>query len=608
MASITTQIDRLQIVNVQQLKTRSRNLSPQDAERMPRPVPSPASSKVSATRASVPANFSRRSPVPSTRPYYVTTISGEYSFETVPTLTKTPWELSRSKQRSSQKCEQARNSESSERLPAYGSIWVPLSDQPVQPKKLVFKSTNRLKLLRRTLVKRPHIADRVRELKISVQDRPCLEIATKDKDSAFEILVSIVVACPNLERLVGFTPTYGHIADSLVTALHKATRLKEHAWVIGPKTLTPAQTIIQGNVPPGLPSRLQNTTFVRRHMGWFYLEKLVLHSNGGTFGDKDTIALIIPKLPSLKSLSISNFGPQDFGDSTIENLPALQSLRLENLPGLSDHGTYTLSSPRILRFIQSLTIINIGFVSCPVISRLLANAPYLTRFTLIQHSLPELPFGAAYSQPFFASPHLDFLHWDILSPGPGTSLLAESIQARGFPFLRSIRAPTDTEGILQSVCRPRADIALPGDLDNSPSPLTFSSSDKDLSEKDAIAEEIRRARSLPAARLAAQNRLKDARNKPQAKIVVEDEGELKSCHTIKGFMGTLGSRIEYVLEPDVPGSEEAIVDVGGLLRGRERLGSRWCEGLVRGGVNGKKDRGVHSARRKEKDVGLRSLF
>ena len=471
---------------------------------------------------------------------------------------------------------------------------MPLQDQPLQPKKIKLKSNTRLKRLCRTLHKRPHLAVLVRELQISAQDRIYLEVLSKDKDSAFELLASLVAACPNLRRLTGFYPTYGHVADSLVIELHRETKLKEHAWIIGQKKLTPAQSIIQGTAPRGLPSPAQTSAFVSRHAGWASLQTLVLGSDDGSLGT-GAIYGTIRRLPALKNLCISNFSAHDFHDDTIHALPALHSLRLENLPGVTGRGLFSISESHVLRSMRRLTLINLEFISAPTMSRILANAPQLTKFSLTQESMPELPFGAALSRPFFASPRLRFLHWDVHKPGPAMGLLAESIKAGGFPALRSIRALTDDDGALQQLCRPRAEIALASDFQV----LILAVS---LDDPATGATNVLNIRKLSMARLAAQKRIEEARRRPAARVIIEEEGVFRGSHTLRGYMGILGSKIEYSLEPDIKGDDKAIADVGELLRGGTTLGEEMCSGTSTG------KRGGHLGRRRERSTGLEVLF
>ncbi|KAL9096655.1 MAG: hypothetical protein Q9165_001143 [Trypethelium subeluteriae] len=480
----------------------------------------------------------------------------------------------------------------------YQKIWVPLSDQPLQPKKLKLKSSTRLKRLCRTLHQKPHVAGLVKELRVSAQDRAVLDAVAKDKDSAFELLSSLVAACPNLRKLTGFYPSYGHIADSLVIELHRTTKLKEHAWIMGPKKLSPAQSIIQGTAPRGLPSPAQTSAFVSRHAGWSSLQTLVLGSDDGRIGS-EAIYATLRRLPSVRHLCISNFVTEDFNDDTIHGLPILYSLRLENLPGVTDRGLSYLAEPRMLRSMRKIIFINLEFVSAPLVSRILANARYLTKFSLTQDNMPELPFGAALSQPFFASPRLRFLHWDIPEPGAAQGLLADSIKAGGFPSLRFIRAPVDEDGKLQRLCRPLAGIAQPSDYEVAVADLSQTDPSTKAASDPYKALNIRK---LSIARLMAQKRIEEARKRPATRVVIEEEGVVRGSHTLRSYMGILGSKIEYILRPDVDGDEKAIADVGELLRGDTTLGNEMCSGAPSG------KRGGHSTRRTERLVGLEMLF
>ncbi len=56
----------------------------------------------------------------------------------------------------------------------------------------------------------------------------------------------------------------------------------------------------------------------------------------------------------------------------------------------------------------------------------------------------------------------------------------------------------------------------------------------------------------------------------QFKVIVEEEGLVKEIFDFQGFMGTIGSRIRYCLEPDVEGSDVALVNFGDLMGGEGR--------------------------------------
>ena len=94
--------------------------------------------------------------------------------------------------------------------------------------------------------------------------------------------------------------------------------------------------------------------------------------------------------------------------------------------------------------------------------------------------------------------------------------------------------------------------------------------------------------SLRAARRAAQERIEEAWGKVQFKVIVEEEGIVKEIFDFQGFIGTIGSRIRYCLEPDVEGSDVALVNfsdltrgdgqVGGKEKGETQKGMEWCNG------------------------------
>jgi hypothetical protein len=150
------------------------------------------------------------------------------------------------------------------------------------------------------------------------------------------------------------------------------------------------------------------------------------------------------------------------------------------------------------------------------------------------------------------------MHWDVLVPGRANDNLAASIKALGFPSLRTLRAPSDHHGVLQSVCKPRSHISLPSDHPG-------------LNERIQLAlmNTDRYVRNLCVARIAAQMRIEHARSRVVSRIVVTDDGTVKSVVDIYGYIGTLDSKINYSLEPDVPGSDNAVIDVLDIMDKRQ---------------------------------------
>ena len=124
--------------------------------------------------------------------------------------------------------------------------------------------------------------------------------------------------------------------------------------------------------------------------------------------------------------------------------------------------------------------------------------------------------------------------------------------------------------------------------------------------------------SLRAARRAAQERIEEAWGKVQFKVIVEEEGIVKEIFDFQGFIGTIGSRIRYCLEPDVEGSDVALVNFNDLttgeLGGKEKAttekekAKEWC----RGEWNSRHPDGVkwwgHCERPRWKAVELQKFF
>ncbi|TKA71217.1 hypothetical protein B0A49_03990 [Cryomyces minteri] len=478
--------------------------------------------------------------------------------------------------------------------PAYGSIWVPSNESMQQLRRLRVKTISRLKLLRRTLRERPELAQHVRELKVSVDLRHELQRNTKDKEDPADILASIIMACPNLERLTGFYPPYAYDSDRLIYALSTRKNLKEHVWIVSNSQPTIRPTSNDSTIfyEPSL-DRIK--TFLHYHNDWRSLDTLLLHAQQSGSIESGTIYGIIRKLPSLKHLMVSGFAPHEFHDCTLQALPALHSLRLQDLHGITDHGIAQLVHTRAASSLQHLSLIDLEITSLPSLSALLASLTHLRRFTLVQDASPCTPPGATMPQPALSSPTLRYLHWDVLIPGPSTDPLAASIQRAGFPALTTLRAPSDHDGVLQDICRPLATAAIPSDCAASPSaPLPTSATHY--------------VRSLKAARRAAQVRIEQARRRPALKVVVEDEGEVVHKHTLRSFMGTVGSNVEYVLEPDVEGSDDAVMGIRNLLKGTGTVVGEVCVGAGGGGGEGSGKKGGHAARRREGVLELQKFF
>ncbi|MCJ1350568.1 MAG: hypothetical protein MMC33_000549 [Icmadophila ericetorum] len=455
------------------------------------------------------------------------------------------------------------------------------------------KTGVRLKILRRTLRERRLLAQYVHELKV-----PNLQSdATTFAQEMISIVASIVMTCPNFERLLGFYPIYNHEFDRLTQALSTRPKLKEHAWIIGPNDAITQRS--QKQLPPGLMDVDQVDCFIHYHLGWTSLTTLILHSE--TRGDDqgvlehDIFIEVFQRLPALRNLNISNFDIDDFNDLTLEHLPPLHSLRLESLQGVTDRGLSRFASASAAQHLQRLSLIHLPIQSLFIIAKLLAHLYKLTKFTLIQEASPTLPTeDIIIFQPVVASNTLEFLHWDIISPDlTATEQLITSIRAAGFPSLRTIRAPSDHEGLLQSVCKPRSQVVLPADK--------YSTAHK------TIPPTIYSYHKLFDARQAAQRRIDEARNTVQFKVVIDEGGIVKQIYDFNGFLGQIGSQIFYSLKPDVLGKEEAIATVAQMRKGDED-GKEGCTGLWNASHHAGKKWWWHRDRPRWRPVELDSFF
>ncbi|KAL4975061.1 hypothetical protein BDW66DRAFT_77288 [Aspergillus desertorum] len=360
----------------------------------------------------------------------------------------------------------------------YNRIDIVGSDSPAQLKKYRLKRGSRLKLLRRTLRERKLLANLVLELRVPQIDL----LFTTGKNTAQwqeyrDLIASIVMVCPNLERLLGLTIPFNHEFDRLTHALSTRRKLKEHTWILCEATETseasPRSTSCPGSLGP-----LQMFEFLNYHASWANLETLMLYGLDQTALEPSVFLRIIDLLPSLRNLCVSNFDADAFSDTALLCLPSLESLRLENLPGVTDAGLAQYTSRPESSTLRALVLIEPNIDSLLVISKILASLRNLERFKIVQtEKCPTLNTDGIVFQPLLASSSLRFLHWDVACPNPSTALtrldfapfakppqhietpnshLAQSILSGGFPRLDALRAPSDIEppGALQAVCQP----------------------------------------------------------------------------------------------------------------------------------------------------------
>lgn len=473
----------------------------------------------------------------------------------------------------------------------YDCIFIVGHDSPWRSRKSKVKSSVRLKLLRRTLRERRVLAQYVHQLKV-----PRLQVDDElVGEDMIDIVASIVMACPNLEALVGFQLVYSHKFDRLTHALSTRRKLKEHTWIIGENSDISLRCNTQP--APGLMDAEQVDSFLHFHDAWGSLTTLFLQSHRQGILERDVFIKVLNYLPSLQHLCISQFDMDDFDDIALQALPPLQSLRLQDLEGVTFWGLLDFARGFHGQGIRSLSLINLNITYLSVLSNLLLNLKNLRRFKLIQDSSPMVEPGDLVFQPIVASPRLEFMHWDIVLPGSANENLANSIRANGFPNLRVLRAPSDHDGLLQAVCRPRAQILLPSDKYSQ-------------AQVPGIAPgQIISIRMLSGARKAAQKRIEEARKSVQFKLTVEEEGVVHQIYDFNGFIGTIGSKITYNLEPDVPGSDASLVDLGDRAGGNKEVSLKdSCTGMWNASHHGGKRWWSHVERYRYQPLDLQKFF
>ncbi|KAL8944540.1 MAG: hypothetical protein Q9211_000551 [Gyalolechia sp. 1 TL-2023] len=466
------------------------------------------------------------------------------------------------------------------------------NDSPTQVKRFKTKFGVRLKLLRRTLRERRVLAQHVREIKV-----PRLQADGAAGDTRnLGLVASLVMACPNLEKLVGFYPVYGHAFDRLSYALSTRPKLKEHVWLIGENLAITERSRKQ--LPPGLMDMHQADQFLHFHKRWHSLSTLFLFSDKHGVLERDIFVHTLHRLPALRHLCISSFDMDDFDDGTLQSLPqSLQSLRLQDLEGVTFWGLSEFSRTPSAQGIRQLSLINLDIKYISAISNLLLRLQKLHRFTMVQESSPEVADGELVFQPIIASQQLQYMHWDILIPGSANKNLANSIRAGGFPNMRTLRAPSDHDGLLQMVCRPRAQVVLPSDK--------YSKAYRAITDGSPD----RLARTLFTARKQAQQRIEDARKTAVFRVVVEEDGIVQEIFEIQGYIGTLGSNISYSLSPEVPGSDNALIDFPDLLDGSKEIAPKdGCTGMWNASHHGGKKWWNHTERYRYHSVDLQRFF
>ncbi|KFX94831.1 hypothetical protein O988_06118 [Pseudogymnoascus sp. VKM F-3808] len=458
-------------------------------------------------------------------------------------------------------------------------------------KRFKIKYGTRLKLLRRTLRGNPGLAELVKTIRVPSHMEAGAASSKKDQALYDDVIASIVMACPNLERLVGFYPHYDYDSSRIAHALSTRTRLAEQLWNIDgqPSFQTPYARSVSGY---GVPLSDQAQAFISHHSGWDFLRTLAIHCRPTSAFDSSVLEPLWSHLPSLRHLALSSLSPPpDF----IMHLPPLASLHLSIISTATAQTLIDLTRAPLTATLSSLTLSLLppDVMSVVAIGRILSSLPSLSRVSFFSPTPLVLPPGTTvFLHPYIASPRLKFLHWDIPS-SPHSSevmnrsdanyILAKAIDAGGFPELRRLRAPRDYDGVLQRTCRPsrgfdtplvapafgpngRNKQTLPGQRKGSEA--SMSSSASGASGIAANGESVSGPTSgLREARQAAQARIDLARLKPRWKIACEDwsspdQVRVTARFDAGGFVGTIGSKVTYWLE------EDGIEGLEGLINGR----------------------------------------
>ncbi|KKY32169.1 hypothetical protein UCDDA912_g07874 [Diaporthe ampelina] len=491
----------------------------------------------------------------------------------------------------------------------------------------------RLVLLRRTLRANRSLGAVVRSLKVpALPDGAPIE-ATKYHD----VVASVVMACPNLERLDGFYPSYRHGSEShLLHALETRRRLKEMTWIIeatpegpsstengraGKKTSqsrkrqsrwAPATAPMAESTPDLLQqlAAAQANRFVMRHDSWKELTHLTIHClpGAGVSPDGATVGAILALLPGIDSLYLSHLPASSFSDESLLRVPrALKKLGIAHCAGVTTAGLAAFAArSSAASSLETLTLIHQGVDSVDALVRILAKLDNLDTINIVQAAAPAMGDDTFLFMPYLASRSLRKLHWDIQESGIATTkaddILSRSIAAGGFPRLRVVRVPNDPDGLFQALCKPRERADLPGDRYRTSAAVTnnnysksstnlaimddpgarSSSDTKDSGKELRLLPAREYGSDLHAARLAAQARLEAARRFPRFEAtVVDDLGEVVSSEGLAGFIGDAGSRIQYCLVSDEGGTDAR----GGLAVMDDLLGDGGEDLLRKGDVS-----------------------
>ncbi|KAI0018432.1 hypothetical protein F4780DRAFT_771789 [Xylariomycetidae sp. FL0641] len=373
----------------------------------------------------------------------------------------------------------------------YEDIQLVGADLHSQKKRLKLGFGSRLTLLRRTLRANPDLGAMVRTLK------PPAAPQGVPLDLYQNLVASVIMACPNFERLLGFHSNYDFSFSRLFHALSTRTQLKQIHWTLEAsrfqrkRRMSNAAPLLNAANPnyqeaPGDLLPEQSDDFLDMHANWTELETLSIHClPGATLTPVTVLPDLMSHMPALKTLHLSHLPFTAFNDANLLSLPPLETLTLSHLPGVSSEGLSSLARRPSSRALRRLTLHHVDVDSLPTLSQLLSFLPNLRDFALTQTIAPAMPANERiWLFPYLASKTLTRLHWDVVPaaahamPTPPTTgsgrggsagacdadrILARSIACAGFPRLRALRAPHDPDALFQNLCVPRTRIERPGD-------------------------------------------------------------------------------------------------------------------------------------------------
>ena len=422
----------------------------------------------------------------------------------------------------------------------YREIWLPSSKELPRSKLSIQRPQSRLGQLQRTLKASQALAYMVRHLHITADLASELDLESQlraRRQTSFQLLAEIISNCPNVEYFTAFSPVFCDVLSmKLLVPLAQSSQLRAHAW-----------DLRNGRFPIGGLS-----TLLHCHDSWQQLETLVLCSNEDLCLGVGSVSALVQRLPRLQNLMLSRLAKSDFHNGTMLALPPLKALRLEHLEGVSSQGLEQLAHSRLAVSLERLSLIGLEVTSLRSLQLLLANTRRLRRFTLLQDTSPEFRPGMESASPIHGldCPSLEYIHWDALVPGSGVTLLANSIASGRLPALSRVKVPCDYDGAVQALCRPIAQEPLDED---------------DLALVQRYSNE-RYERFLRLSQIHAQLRVRQSRQQPSFNVVVHDENrKVSATHVIGSYIGSMSSKIEYSLEPDVEGSHYALADLEDTL-------------------------------------------